>query len=119
MKEIEAFLRENRPVVPDDPTFLLEAQRRMEAVEGIKAEMDRQRRRGRSALVLALVIGLALGALLSAVAYFWPVDAAPGGWWDEALAFLRTWRACLVYPVAALAVSLSLMWARGRWKTSF
>ena len=29
MKEIEDFLRENKPVVKDSPTFILEARRRM------------------------------------------------------------------------------------------
>ena len=42
MKEIDEFLRENKPEVKDDPTFLLETRRRMEVVEGIKAEVDRQ-----------------------------------------------------------------------------
>ncbi len=40
MKEIEDFLRENRPITKDDPTFILETQRRMEQVEGIKEEVD-------------------------------------------------------------------------------
>ena len=60
MKEIEDFLRENRPITKDDPTFILETQRRMEQVEGIKGEVDRQRRHGRVALILALAAGLAL-----------------------------------------------------------
>ncbi len=59
MKEIEDFLRENRPITKDDPTFILETQRRMEQVEGIKGEVDRQRRHGRVALILALAVGLA------------------------------------------------------------
>jgi hypothetical protein len=47
MNEIDEFLRANKPAVKDDPTFLLETRRRLEAVEGIKAEVDRQRSRGR------------------------------------------------------------------------
>ena len=39
MKEIDDFLRTNRPEVKDDPTFLLETYRRMDQVEGIKAEV--------------------------------------------------------------------------------
>ena len=38
MNEIDEFLRANKPAVKDDPTFLLETCRRLEAVEGIKAE---------------------------------------------------------------------------------
>ena len=60
MNEIDEFLRANKPAVKDDPTFLLETRRRLEAVEGIKAEVDRQRSRGRLALVFALAIGFAL-----------------------------------------------------------
>ena len=36
MKEIDEFLRENKPAVKDDPTFLLETRRRLDAVEGIE-----------------------------------------------------------------------------------
>ena len=61
MNEIDEFLRGNKPAVKDDPTFMLETRRRLEAVEGIKAEVDRQRSRGRLALVFALAIGLAAG----------------------------------------------------------
>ena len=38
MSSIEDFLRENKPQVKEDPTFILEAQRRMVQVEGIKAQ---------------------------------------------------------------------------------
>ena len=41
-QNLEDFLRENRPAVKDDPTFLMETRRRMDAVEGIKQEVDRQ-----------------------------------------------------------------------------
>ena len=70
MNEIDEFLRGNKPAVKDDPTFLLETRRRLEAVEGIKAEVDRQRSRGRLALVYALAIGLAIGYAVS-----WIIEA--------------------------------------------
>ena len=73
-KDIESFLRENRPQVKDNPTFLLEVQRKMREVEGIKSEMDRQRKYGRIALVVTLVFGLLLGALTMLLAYLVPVD---------------------------------------------
>ena len=38
MTEIDDFLRENKPRVKDDPTFILETQRRLGQVEGIKAD---------------------------------------------------------------------------------
>ena len=109
MKEIEAFLREHKPAVQDDATFLLEAQRRMEAVEGIKAEMDRQRSRGRRTLIITLVIGLVLGALLTALAFLYPADAASDGLWFSIHRFLRTWWKYIIYPLAGLALGLALL----------
>ena len=73
-KDIESFLRENRPQVKDDPTFLLMVQRKMREVEGIKSEVDRQRKSGRIALVVTLVLGLLLVALTMLLTYLIPVD---------------------------------------------
>ena len=73
-KDIESFLRENRPQVKDNPTFLLEVQRKMREVEGIKSEVDRQRKYGRIAFVVTLVFGLLLGALTMLLTYLIPMD---------------------------------------------
>ena len=73
-KDIESFLRENRPQVKDNPTFLLEVQRKMREVEGIKSEVDRQRKYGRITLVVTLVFGLLLGALTMLLTYLIPMD---------------------------------------------
>ena len=73
-KDIESFLRENKPQVKDNPTFLLEVQRKMREVEGIKSEVDRQRKYGRIALVVTLVFGLLLGALTMLLTYLIPMD---------------------------------------------
>lgn len=70
--DIEEYLRSHRPQVPDDPAFLLEAQRRMRAVNGIKAEVDRQRRRGRTVLICVLLFGLAAGAAAIALLRLFP-----------------------------------------------
>ena len=116
MKEIEEFLKETKPQVKDDPTFLLEAQRRMEAVEGLKAEVDRQRGHGRVALIVALVAGLAVGVLLTAVAYLYPIDAESVGEGvvQSVRLFLQSWRQYLIYPVALLALVLSLVLSKRR-----
>lgn len=73
-KDIESFLRENRPQVKDNPTFLLEVQRKMREVEGIKSEVDRQRKYGKIAMVITLVLGLLLGALTMLLIYLVPMD---------------------------------------------
>lgn len=111
MKEIDDFLRENKPVVKDDPTFFLETRRRMEAVEGIKAEVDRQRSHGRVALIVALAAGLALGVLATALAFLYPVDTTSlgQGLWQSVRLLLETWKQYLIFPVAALAVTLGLV----------
>ena len=122
MKEIEDFLRENKPVVMDDPTFILEAQRRMEAVEGIKAEVDRQRRYGRLALIITLMAGLFLGVVATAIAYLYPLDAdtVGQGILDSIRQFLTTWKQHLLLPVALLAIALSLVLMSGkRGKSTF
>ena len=115
MEQLEDFLRNNKPVVKDDPTFLLKTRQRMEAVEGIKAEVDRQRSHGCKALIVALIVGLAIGAAATAMAYLYPVDAnsVSEGLLDSIRAFLTTWKQYLVFIVAALAITLGLVLTRG------
>ena len=122
MKEIEDFLRENKPVVKDSPTFILEARRRMEAVEGIKAEVDRQRCYGRLALIITLMAGLLLGVVATAIAFLYPIDAESvgKGVLDSIRLFLTTWKQYLLLPVALLAIALSLVLMSGkRGKSTF
>ena len=72
--DIESLLRENKPQVKDNPTFLLEVQQKMRAVDGIKSEVDRQRRYGHQAIVIALVAGLVLGSIVAMLAYLYPIN---------------------------------------------
>ncbi len=120
MKEIDDFLRENKPVVKDDPAFLMETRRRMKDVDGIKEEVDRQRSRGRVTLIATLVTGLVLGVLVTALAFLYPVDtqSVGDGLWQALRAFLDTWKQYLVYPVAAIAVTLSLVLTLGGKKAA-
>ena len=71
-KNIEELLRDSKPVVKDDPTFMLKTLRNMEQVEGIKGEVDRQRRHGRAAVLAALGIGMIAGLFIAATAVFFP-----------------------------------------------
>lgn len=114
MKEIEDFLRENRPITKDDPTFILETQRRMEQVEGIKGEVDRQRRHGRFALILALAAGLALGVFATVIAFLYPLDveSASEGIVQSVRLFLQSYRQYLLMPVALLAIVLGIVLSR-------
>ena len=46
MKDIEQILREGKPELPDEGAFLIETNARLSKVEGIKQEVDGERRRG-------------------------------------------------------------------------
>ena len=111
MKDIEDFLRETKPQVKNDPTFILEAQNRMEQVAGIKAEVDRQRSRGRLALIIALCVGLAVGVFATVIAFLYPVDAqsATEGILQSIRLFLQDYRQYLFMTVALLAIALSVV----------
>ena len=116
MNDLEQYLRDNKPSVKDDPSFILEARRRMESVEGIKGEVDRQRRSGHRALVIALVAGLVAGIAVTALAFLYPIDAesAGKGLVDSIRLFIQDYRQYLLLPVALLAIVLSLVLFRGR-----
>ena len=106
-KDIESFLRENRPQVKDNPTFLLVVQRKMREVEGIKSEVDRQRKYGRIALVVTLVFELLLGALTMLLTYLVPMDELTGA---DIFASIRLCvepiKEYLIVPLIACAVAL-------------
>jgi len=115
---IEDFLRDNRPIVKDDPTFLMETNRRLKTVEGIKAEVDRQRVQGRMALIVTLVIGIVIGAFAVLIGYMHPFDLNQmnEGFLYNALVFMETWKQYLIIPVALLSVTLSLVLSLRRKK---
>ena len=115
-QQLESFLRENRPQTEKDPTFILETRRRMEQVEGIKAEVDRTRRTGRVALIAALVSGLVVGSIATAAAFLFPIKAelAGSGVVDTVRVFLDTYKQYLVPVLAMLIVALSLVLSLGR-----
>ena len=116
MSELEQYLKDHKPVVKDDPTFLLEAQRRMEQVAGIKGEVDRQRRHGRRALVIELCAGLVLGMAVSAIAFFYPVnpESMGQGILDSLRLFLQDYREYFLLPTALIAIALALVLFRNK-----
>ena len=108
---IEDILRQAKPVVKDDPTFLMETRRHMEQVEGIKKEVDRQHKKSRIILIATLATGLVVGMLAMALVFLYP--SLFQGFDSSFLAgikdFLVKWKQFLPYPVAAIAVALSLV----------
>lgn len=112
--EIEELLRNNKPQVPDHPAFLLELRQKMRAVEGIKAEVDRQRKYSRLALIgtFAAVLLLSCAAMLT-VCLMPPLS----DWFDEEIIgslrdFLQTWKPYLPLPIAGCAIALGLLFGR-------
>ena len=73
--DLNILLRTNKPVVKDDPAFMLKARQRMNAVEGIKNEVDRQRKHALIALSVTLLIGLAAGILITVSILLAPIDS--------------------------------------------
>lgn len=73
--DLNILLRTNKPVVKDDPAFMLKARQRMNAVEGIKNEVDRQRKHALIALSVTLLIGLAAGILITVFILLAPIDS--------------------------------------------
>ena len=114
--QLESYLRENKPRPEQDPTFILETRRRMAEVEGIKSEVDRTRHTGRSALIIALVVGIAIGVSAAALAYLFPVKPEFDGigWVANLRVWLQANRQYLLLPVAALITALALVLTRRR-----
>lgn len=112
--EIEELLRNNKPQVPDHPAFLLELRQKMRAVEGIKAEVDRQRKYSRLALIgtFAAVLLLSCAAMLAAC-----LMPPLSDWFDEEIIgslrdFIQTWKPYLPLPIAGCAIALGLLFGR-------
>ena len=101
---IEEFLRSSRPVVKDDPAFILETRRRLEAVEGIKEEVDRQRKNARITLLFALVICSVVGMLFVTIIQLFSSD----------IIWKSLYRLYFAFPAACVifALSLALIWGK-------
>ena len=104
--DIESILRDSKPQVKDNPAFLLEVQQKMRALEGIKNEVDRQRRYGRAALIAALVSGLIVGALTI------DSSAINDSIISDIRVFMDSYKQYLLLPVAGCAIALGLILGR-------
>ena len=117
--DIESLLRENKPHVKDNPTFLLEVQHKMRAVDGIKSEVDRQRRYGHQALVIALVAGLVLGCIITALAYLFPIDpeSLGEGLIADIKMILDPWKHYVLIFMAICAITLGVIFSARKENT--
>lgn len=114
MKDIEQILRDNKPELPDEGAFLIETNARLSKVEGIKDTVEKEYRRGRRALIIALVAGLVLGCLLSLLVMLYPLPslAADQTAFTKILDTLRGSMQYLLLPIAACAIALGLLLMR-------
>ena len=109
-KDIEQYLRDNAPGIPDEGQFLIETNARLRNVEGIKQTVDTERRRGRSILIITLVAGLVLGCLATLLVLFYPArSAADSSAFIQALEALRAGRELLFGGIALLSIALGVV----------
>ena len=66
-------------------------------------------------LLVWLVAGLAVGVLATVLAFLYPIDASSigEGLWQSIRLFLQEYRQYIVNPVAAMAITLSIVLSSG------
>lgn len=107
-------------MVKDDPTFILRTLKNMESVDGIKGEVDRQRRLGRTAVLAALGIGVIAGLFIAATMILFPeASTALSQTLRDALGAIPYSLKLFITTVAILAVSLGLAVPSGRQSRTF
>ena len=109
MKDIEQFLRDNAPETPAEGQFMIETNARLNAVEGIKKEVDGVHRRGRIALIIALAAGLVLGCVITLLVLFYPVQPADNTAFTQALEALQDKKDFLYGAIALFAIALGVV----------
>ena len=99
--DLNILLRTNNPVVKDDPAFMLKARQRVNAVEGIKNEVDSQRKHGLITLSVTLLIGVAAGIIITVCLLLAPID--------RILAFVEKWKLFLGIAVSVAFALISII----------
>ncbi|MCR5713644.1 MAG: hypothetical protein K6F98_01760 [Bacteroidales bacterium] len=115
MMDIEQYLRENKPEMPEEGQFLVETNARLSNVEGVKKCVDEDRHRGRTALIIALAAGLVVGCLVTLYGMRHPV---PSGMEmsliSKAAEILQEWKSFLMASIAIGALSLGIVFMTRR-----
>ena len=109
--DIEQYLRDNKPEMPEEGQFLVETNARLSNVEGVKKCVDDNRHRGRMALIIALAVGLGLGCLATLLVVFCPLQSIEVG--QSAIAMimagLKEWKEFMIALVAVCAIALGVV----------
>lgn len=116
MMDIEQYLRENKPELPDEGQFLIETNARLNNVEGIRRCVQTEHHRGRAALTFALIGGFIFGCLATAFITLFP---APRIGFDSStfykiVAVLQEWRDYFIALIAVCAIALGVVFISRR-----
>ena len=111
--DIESFLKNHKPYVKENPAFLLEVQQKMRAVDGIKSEVDRQRKYGRITIVAAIVLGLIAGLLIGLSEFVIPEDVTVDLVADIKV-FIDRWKTFLLAVIPISAILIGLLSGKGK-----
>jgi len=110
MKDLEQYLRDNAPDTPAEGQFMIETGARLNSVEGIKKTVDGEHRRGRIALIAALVGGLVLGCLITLLVLFYPAQPTTEATaFTKALEALQDKKEILFGAIACLSLALGVV----------
>ncbi|MGN1233552.1 MAG: hypothetical protein ACI4UJ_08940 [Candidatus Cryptobacteroides sp.] len=116
MMDIEKYLRENKPGLPEEGQFLINTNARLDKVEGIKECVDSEQRRNRKILAAILVIGLVLGCIVTLFILFCPIPEIKlvPSLFEKAAASLHKLRYLPACLIAGCAIVLGVVSINGR-----
>lgn len=111
MMDIEQYLRDNKPDMPEEGQFLVETNARLRNVEGVKKCVDEDRHHGRMALIIALGAGLVLGCLATLLVVFYPLPSIEvnSSTLAKFVAGLQEWKEFLIALIAGCAIALGVV----------
>ncbi|MGM9740611.1 MAG: hypothetical protein ACI3ZP_08420 [Candidatus Cryptobacteroides sp.] len=116
MMDIEKYLRENKPELPEEGQFLIDTNARLDKVEGIKRCVDSEQKRNRKGLIAALVIGLVLGCIATLFIIFCPIPEIKlvPSLFEKAAASIHKLRYLPAFLIAGCAIALGVVSINGR-----
>ena len=111
MMDIEQYLRDNKPQMPEEGQFLVETNARLCNVEGVKKCVDEDRSHGRMALIIGVAVGLCLGCLVTLLVLYCPLPSIGAGQkvFARMITGLKEVKEYLIALVAGCAIALGVV----------